>query len=126
MQRYPVHSILPADDEHPLFKQLHQKRIGFSPFAFCEFFQGFDVLQMQSNATKEYIFALYFSGQLVGHVYLGDQYSEDDILTIKKQFFPPTWEDISEYMKRNPGVWYMKYAPEQYAFVFEKCLQKIY
>lgn len=125
MQKFPKHNVLPIDYTHPISKALEQKRIEFSPYTFCEFFQGFDVLQLQSQATKEFIFVLYFSGQLVGHVYLGERYSKDDLLTISKDFFPPNWDLIKEYQKKNPEVWYYKYAPSQYAFVFDKILEKV-
>lgn len=122
---FPKHNILPAAEDNPLFKELHQKRIGFSPLVFCEFFQGMDVLQIQSEKTKEYIFALYFSGNLIGHAYFGNMYSDADIIKIKQKFFPRTWDEIENYVKNTSDVWYYKFAPEQYAFVFDKLLTKI-
>lgn len=122
---FPKHNILPAGEDNPLFKELHQKRIGFSPLVFCEFFQGMDVLQIQSAKSKEYIFALYFSGQLIGHAYFGSKFSDEDIIRIKGLYFPPTWDEIGDYVKNTSDVWYYKFAPEQYAFVFDRVLQKI-
>lgn len=122
---FPKHNILPPDAEHPLFRDAYQKRIGFSPLPFCEFFQGMDVLQIMGEETKEYIYALYFAGRLVGTAYFGDLYDEDQLLRIKKEFFPPTWEEIYDYVKEKSGVWYYKMHPSQYAFVFDKVLKKI-
>ena len=122
---FPKLNILPANGDHPLFKDLHQKRIGFSPLVFCEFFQGMDVLQIYGEATKEYIFALYFAGNLVGHVYFGDKFTDADILKIKRNYFPPTWGSIQEYVNNTSDVWYYKFAPSQYAFVFDRVLKKI-
>lgn len=122
---FPKHNILPADCEHPLFKQLHQKRLGFSPYTFCEFFQGFDVLQIYGEKTKEYIFALYFNGNLVGHVYFGDVLTDKDIRYVQKNFMPPTWSQIDEFVKKTSEVWYSKFAPSQYAFVFDRILEKV-
>ncbi|WP_312750521.1 hypothetical protein [Epilithonimonas hominis] len=122
---FPKHNILPDSGDHTLFKELHQKRIGFSPLVFCEFFQGMDVLQIQGAISKEYIFALYFSGKLIGHAYFGSIFSEEDILQIKRLYFPPTWDQLQEYVNKTSDVWYYKFAPEQYAFVLNKVLQKI-
>ena len=122
---FPKHRILPADGDHPLFRELHQKRIGFSPLIFCEFFQGMDVLQMYGEATREYIFALYFGGKLTGHAYFGDKLTDADILKIKSKYFPPTWESIQEYVNNTSDVWYYKFAPSQYAWVYEKLLKKV-
>lgn len=111
--------------ENQLLKDLHQKRIGFSPLVFCEFFQGMDVLQLQSVKTKEYIFALYFSGKLIGHVYLGNLYDDARIKKIKDKYFPPTWKEIQKYVNTTSAVWYCKFDRSQYAFVLENILQKI-
>lgn len=122
---FPKHNILPADGNHPLFVDAYQKKIGFSPLPFCEFFQGMEVLQIFGEETKEYIYALYVSGRLVGAVYFGDLYDDKEIAQLKKHYFPPTWEEIEEYVKLKDGVWYSKMHPSQYAFVFDKVLKKI-
>lgn len=122
---FPKHNILPADAAHPLFKEMEQKKIGFSPFVFCEFFQGMEVLQVKGEETKEYVYGIYAGGRLVGTVYFGDLYNEEQLLKIKQNFFPPTWDEIQNYVNSISGVWYAKMHPSQYAFVFDKVLKKI-
>jgi hypothetical protein len=118
--KFPKHNIQRADLDHPFFQELHQKRIGFSPLVFCEFFQGMEVLQIYGEESKEYFFAIYFSGNLIGHIYLGDTFSDEDLATIKDKYFPPTWDQIYEYVKTTSGVWYHKCEPSQYAFVLQE------
>jgi len=122
---FPKHNILPPKGDNPIFNEMYQKKIDFHPLPFCEFFQGMDVLQIYGQETKEYIYALYFNSRLVGHVYHGDLYSEKQILQIKEQFFPPTWEEIQNYVNETSGVWYAKMHQSQYAFVFDRVLKKI-
>lgn len=116
---FPKHNTLRPDNTHPLFEEMSRKRIGFSPLPFCEFFQGMEVLQIKGEETKEYVFALYAGGRLVGTVYFGDLYSDEQLLQIKQKFFPPTWDEIQNYVNEISGVWYYKMHPSQYAFVLE-------
>lgn len=114
---------------NPLFKKLYQKRIGFSPLLFCEFFQGMDVLQIYGEESKEYFFAIYFSGNLVGHIYFGEKFSNTDLARIIEKYFPPTWDQIYDYVKNNSGVWYYKFDSTQYAYVLQEpnilqCVEK--
>lgn len=120
----PKHKLLP-NPENPLLKEMEQKQIGFSPLVMCEFFEGMDVLQIYGNTSKEYIFALYLGGKLCGHVYFGSVYTEKQIQNIKERFFPPTWDQIYEYVKKGSEAWYYTFAPSQYAFIMEKVVQKI-
>jgi hypothetical protein len=120
----PKHNLL-QNPENPLFNDWEEKQIGFSPLVFCEFFQGMEVLQVYGEQTKEYVFALYFSGKLVGHAYFGKKLTLEDIMKIQKKYFPPTWDRIQEYVKKTSDVWYYQYHPSQYAFVMEKVLKKL-
>ena len=122
---FPKHNIMPPGEDHPLFLDAAKKGIGFSPFVFCEFFQGMEVLQLLGEETKEYIFGLYHGGRLVGTVYFGDLYTKEQLLRLEQEFFPATWDEIPEYEKEKSGVWYAKMHPSQYAFVFDKVLKKI-
>jgi len=122
---FPKHNILPPEADHPLFKDAYQKRIGFSPLVFCEFFQGMDVLQLYGEKKKEYVYGLYMRGRLVGTVYFGDLYSDEEILQLKKYFFPEDWDDIKKYVRSKEGVQYYKMHPSQYAFVFDKLLKRL-
>lgn len=116
---FPKHNTLRPDNTHPLFEEMNRKNIGFSPLVLCEFFQGMEVLQVMGEETKEYMYAIYFSGRLVGSVYFGVLYTEDQQVRIKKEFFPPTWDEIQNYVNNISGVWYYKLHPSQYAFVLE-------
>ncbi|MDR2205776.1 MAG: hypothetical protein LBE36_06450 [Flavobacteriaceae bacterium] len=120
----PKHNLLP-NPENPLLKEMERKGIGFSPLVMCEFFEGMDVLQIYGEKTKEYIYALYFSGKLVGHAYFGDTLKSEDIMKIQEKYFPPTWDRIQEYVNKTSEVWYGKYDQSQYAFVMERTLKKI-
>ena len=120
----PKHNLL-KNNENPLWADMEQKQLGFSPLVMCEFFEGMDVLQIYGHESKEYIFALYFNEKLCGHCYFGTVYTEKQIQNIKARFFPPTWNQIFEYVKNTSGVWYSKFDQSQYAFVMEKVVQKI-
>jgi len=122
---FPKHNILPADGDHPLFKEAEQKGIGFSPLPFCEFFQGMEVLELYGEETVQYVFGVYACGRLVGALYFGDLYNDKNIAQIKKHYLPKTWDEIDEYVQTKVGVKYKKMHPSQYAFVFEKVLKKI-
>lgn len=122
---FPKHNILPADADHPLFKEAEQKCIGFSPLPFCEFFQGMDVLQMYGEDTGEYIYGLYIGGRLVGTVYYGHLYTEIQVAQLQKHYLPKDWENIPEFVLEKKGVKYCKMASSQYAFVFDRVLKKI-
>lgn len=119
-------NIIP-DTENNLLQELNKNMNSFSPLVFCEFFQGMEVLQIYGEETKEYIFAHYFSGKLVGHTYLGSYFTESEIGTLKRNYFPPTLDMVDEYVKKTDGIWYYKYDQSQYAFVLQQpcVLQKL-
>lgn len=117
--QFPKHKTLP-NPENPFLQELQQKQIGFSPLVFCEFFQGMEVLQIYGEESKEYLFAIYFSGKLVGHVYYGQKYSDAELAILKKNLIPPTWDQIFDYVKKTSGIWYSKFDQSQYAFVLQE------
>lgn len=102
-----------------------QKRIDFSPFNICEFFTDMEVLQIFGEATKEYVYALYKGGHLVGTAYFGTLYKDKDLLNIKKEFIPEKLDDIGKYVKEKSGVWYAKFHQSQYAWIYDRVLTKV-
>ena len=123
---FPDHKILPADKSSWLSAALEQKLLEFSPYTICEFYQGFDVLQLYGNESKEYIFGNYFNGKYCGYIYLGDKYSLEEVSKICEIYMPKNWKDVSEYhLKFSSEIWYNKLKPSQYAWIFNKVLQKI-
>ncbi len=116
---FPNHNIQRADPDHPLFREMQQKQLGFSPLVFCDFFQGMDVLQIYGEETKQYFFAIYFSGKLIGHIYDGDMFTDEELVGIKEKYFPPLWNMIDEFVNSTTGAWYRKWDQSQYAFVLQ-------
>ena len=122
---FPKHQIA-LESKNKLLQELHQKRIGFSPFVFCEFFQGMNVLQVYGHNSGEYTFGLYDSaGNYIGHVYFGTKYDQVEIARICVQYMPPNYNQVFEYIKNNEDATYMKFDNSSYAFVLEKVLKKI-
>lgn len=105
--------------------QMQPKKSGDHPLFLCEFFEGMDVLQIQGIATGEFLFGMYFSGKLCGHVYFGENFTAEQATEVSKTFLPPTWDDIQNYVDDHDGViWYHKFAPSQYAWIYERILEK--
>ncbi len=102
-----------------------QKQIDFSPYIFCEIFANVEVLQVYGEETKEYVFALYKGGRFIGTAYFGTLYSDKDLFIIKRDYIPENWDDIPEYMRTISGVWYHKFETNQYAWVYDKILNKV-
>lgn len=122
---FPKNNLLP-NSENPMLKMLHQKSIGFSPLVFCEFYQGFQVLQIQGIKTGEYIFGNYFNGEYCGHIYLGTDLNQTEVAKKCEKFMPKKWSEINEYViKHCEKIHYWKFHPTQYAFVLENVLQKL-
>lgn len=122
---FPKNNLLP-NTENPLLSMLNQKSIGFSPLVFCEFYQGFQVLQIQGIETKEYIFGNYFNGKYSGHIYFGDVLSQTEVAKICELYMPKYWHQIKDYVILHcEKTWYYKFHQSQYAFVLENVLQKV-
>lgn len=122
---FPKHNIIPEGENNKLFSEIEIKKIGFSPIAICSFFEGIQVLQVQSNKNKETLFGLYFNNILVGHVYDGKRYKEEEVLEIKTKYFPKKWSNIEEYSNTIEGIWYCKFPIDQYAWIYQRVLTKI-
>ncbi|MDV3662462.1 hypothetical protein CMU51_00105 [Elizabethkingia anophelis] len=84
-----------------------------------------DVLQLQSDKTKEYVFGTYFKGRLVGITYFGSLYSEKDLAVIQEKYMPKTWDEIEDYVDNADGIWYWKYDRSQYAWIYNRILTKV-
>ncbi|PIE50736.1 MAG: hypothetical protein CSA38_01860 [Flavobacteriales bacterium] len=115
----------PLNGKNPFFEEMKQKQIGFSPLVICSFFEGFDVLQVYSEISKEYVYAIYWAEKLVGHIYMGEMYSDYDIIKISEKIFPPNLSDLDNYINKAKGIWYHKYPNNHYAFILDKVLKKI-
>ncbi len=115
---FPKHHII-RDPQNPIWNEIEQKKLEYSPLVMCSFFQGMDVLQLYGLESKEYIYGVYFAGRLRGTLYFGDLCTEEQIFEIKRDYFPENWEDIYEYVKEKSDVWYCKLDPSNYAFVLE-------
>lgn len=102
-----------------------RKQIEFRPLSICEFFTDMDVLQIRGEESGELVFGIYFGGRLVGHVYLGDLYSHKQLIYIVENFLPKHWNEIDEYARTTSEVWYAKFDPSQYAWIYERILTKI-
>ena len=113
------------NEEQKIFKDFAQKLIEFQGYSICDFFANMDVLQIHGNKSKQDIFAIYFGGRLVGTIYLGDLYSENDLIIIKKKFVPPKWEEICQYAIKTSEVWYHKLEQQHYAWIYKKVLKEV-
>ncbi len=116
--RFSTHNIV-RSQINPLYDEMATKALSFSPLVFCEFFQGMEVLQVKGEETNEYIFGVYAGGRLVGTLYFGHLYTENQLQQIRSEYFPELWDQISNYENEKSGVWYSKLDPSQYAFVLE-------
>lgn len=97
-----------------------------APMFFCEFFQGMEVLQMRGNKSKESIFGIYWSGRLVGHCYFGEIYTVADLIKLVGTYMPPTIEELKEYdLKYGSDIWYCKFHPSQYAWIYDRVITLI-
>ena len=122
---FPKNQLLP-NTENPLLSDMLQKRIGFSPLVLCEFYEGFEVLQIQGNESKEYFFGNYFNGKYCGHIYFGEKYTQIEAAKLCNKFMPKNWDQIQQYVNDyGSEVWYWKFHQSQYAFLLQNVLQKI-
>lgn len=122
---FPKNNLLP-NPENPLLSEMLQKRIGFSPLVICDFYEGFEVLQIYGNESKEYIFGNYWNGNFVGFIYLGDKWDLKKVTEICEIYMPKKWDEIWDYhIKYGDKIWYHKYPNSHYAFVMEKTLKKL-
>lgn len=101
------------------------KMIGFTPMAFCDFFENLNVIQTYSEKHKEYIQGIYFQGKLVGHIYLGSKYTDLQILEIVEKKMPKEYDQMLDYVKDNANISYCKYDHSHYAFVYENIIKKV-
>lgn len=123
--KFPRHK-MDIESKNQFLQQLHQKRIGFSPFVFCEFFQGMDVLQIYGHNSGEYFFGIYDSaGNYIGHVYFGSKFNQEAVAKICNICMPKKYYDVWEYVKNHSDVSYYKFDKSQYAFVLESVLKKV-
>lgn len=118
--------ILNNEDAMKVLQDKTIRQIGFSPMFFCEFFQGMEVLQMRGNESKEYIFGIYWSRRLVGHCYFGERYTVADLIKLVGTYMPPTIEELKEYdLKYGSDIWYCKFHPSQYAWIYDRVITPI-
>ncbi|HAY3533748.1 hypothetical protein [Elizabethkingia anophelis] len=127
---FPKHNVIPDKDIERTIVNSHHKacnqyKLEFHPFSICEFFVDMDVLQLQSDKTKEYVFGSYFKGRLVGITYFGSLYSEKDLALIQEKYMPKTWDEIEDYVDNSDGIWYWKYHRSQYAWIYNRILTKV-
>ena len=123
---FPDHKILPADKSSWLSAAFEQKKIEFSPFKICSFYSELEVIQIQGEESKEYFFGNYYQGKYCGHIYFGDKYNQVQAAKICDVYMPPELSQLNEFAKKYGGVvWYCRYDPSQYAWIFDKILQKI-
>ncbi|WP_018676098.1 hypothetical protein [Riemerella columbina] len=101
------------------------KMIGLVPLSICEFFSEMYVIQLQSRETKEYIYGIYLNNKLVGHCYFGTKYTYTHQLKIINEYMPPEYDQAKEYSLKHSNIWYSYFAPEQYAWIYQKVITKI-
>ena len=122
---FPKHQIA-LESKNKFLQELHQKSIGFSPFVFCEFFQGMTVLRVYGKTSGETFFGIYDSaGNYIGQLYFGSTFSQDKVARICNLCMPPKYSQLYEFIKTHDDVEYLPFDNDQYAFVLEKVLQKI-
>lgn len=124
---FPKNKILPNnEDALKAVRGKTIKKLEFSPLFFCEFFEGMEVLQLQGQNSKEYLYGLYWSGKLVGHCYFGELYSQKEVTALIKKYMPPTYDELHEYYKNfGDEIWYYKHSSTAYAWIYEQVLQKV-
>lgn len=124
---FPTHPLRQFPDQsNKAVEHLQPKLIGFTPMAFCDFFENFNVIQTYSETHKEYIQGIYSNNNLIGHVYLGTKYTGTEIAAIVEKIMPKHYnDDLTAYHQNNPHITYYKYDHSRYAFVFENVLQPL-
>lgn len=124
---FPKHNII--EDNEIAKKNLRGKeikRIEFAPMFYCEFFEGMEVIQMQSKKTNEYVFGIYWCCRLVGHCYFGNLYDANRLQEIIRAYMPPTLEDVGKYdLEFGSEIWYYRYTAQQYAWIYQNVITKI-
>ena len=124
--RFPNYSLVPGSGEEFL-QQLRQKSIGFSPYVFCEFFQGMNVLQVYGHKSGEFFFGIYDPvGDYIGQLYFGSKFKLEEVAKICQICMPKKFNELSDFVKKNVDVSYYKFDQSQYAFVLEQVLQKVW
>lgn len=123
---FPENKILPADNDSWISKGLEQKLLQFTPYQICSFYTDFQVVQIQGEESKEYFFGNYYQGKYCGHIYFGDKFDQIQAAKICEVYMPKKLTDLTEYAQKYSGVvWYCRYQTTQYAWIFDKILQKI-
>lgn len=127
---FPQHNIIPDNelvrdlwDEH--LRACSQKRIGFQPFAICDFFTDMQVLQVYSERRKEAVYGIYLNRKNCGMIYTGEKYSEADLQQIKADFIPEFWDDIDLYIREKSGIWYQRFPLSHFAWIYDRILTKV-
>lgn len=117
-------------NNHDAMKNLANKevkRIGFSPIAISDFFEGVEVLLVEGRKSNEIIYGLYSSGEYCGHMYFGNRWNYQDLAKICTELMPPRLSQLSEYHIKNADKVKSYYTLElcHYAWIYQRVIEKI-
>lgn len=123
---FPNDKNLAADKDSWLAKAVDQKLLESTSYSICSFYEGFTVLQIFGEESKEYFFGNYFNGRYCGHIYMGRKFTQVEVAAACNIYMPPELKDLHEYeLKFGDKVWYHVYTEDQYAWIFNQVVTKV-